>query len=162
MLCWRGMGEWAGRVRPVPVLARLCGCVLALSLLLAQALMLATPALAAEPVPDGRGVAQPGSLDRCAPQDMRVRAVPESRLSSSPLTRPPSTAPDALWTEVSLPDNWNKAHRWRGMDGAVWYRVDWTLPCAELRKRHGRCAWTGSTWLASCGWATRCSGATDS
>ena len=126
-------GTGAEGDRPMPWLARLWQGALVWALLLALMWPLLTPgpALAADPSPDGRGVTQPGSRDRCAPQDMRVRAVPESRLASSPLTRPPSSAPDAVWTDVELPDNWNRTKRWRGMDGAVWYRVDWTLPCAE-------------------------------
>ena len=34
------------------------------------------------------------------------------------------------WTAVTLPDQWQ--HRWPTHDGAVWYRIDWELPCQGI------------------------------
>lgn len=60
----------------------------------------------------------------CVPRIERIQAAPE--LSAGPAGE--GVRPTHAWVPVTLPDDW--ARRWPAQT-AVWYRIDWQLPCAD-------------------------------
>lgn len=67
--------------------------------------------------------AQQTAPAQCTPQITSVKS------SLANATGPvPELAATQDWAEVSLPDDWTK--RWPQHEGAVWYQINWSHPCA--------------------------------
>ncbi len=67
--------------------------------------------------------AQQTQSAQCTPQ---ITSIKSSRTSA---TGPvPELAATQDWVEISLPDDWTR--RWPDYEGAVWYQINWSHPCA--------------------------------
>ncbi|GGC12182.1 sensor histidine kinase [Oxalicibacterium flavum] len=84
-----------------------------LAALLWLALLLCTPARAAEPATDETCTARILSIQT-------TKAAPDGTLAT-----------DAPWQTVTLPDNWTT--RWPDYSGTAWYRIDWKPQCAHAQ-----------------------------
>lgn len=95
-------------------LARACLALLWLAATLWQA------AWAGSSADDGGSAGGQRAYGACAPRILSTTAARASGLDGA--------RPLDGWETVSLPDIWSR--RWRGHDGWVWYRIDWTPGCA--------------------------------
>lgn len=70
-----------------------------------------------------------GSLSHAAPAEIMHFDNHQCKVQLGQI-RATRDAPDQTirhWSQVSLPDNWEK--RWKGYSGTVWYQINWTQHC---------------------------------